>query len=106
MRPIRMVELGVDTLPALFAFGQMLEQQTAGDPAALVLLGGEPAKARDLLRLREIALCGMREAVALQWHDPLVALVRHRLVECDRQVSLAEQSEKRRGRAARWYAVP
>src|SRR5215204_3103972 len=88
----------MDSLPPLLAFGQMLEQQAAGGPAAVPLLGREADEAWDLLRLGEIALRRMGKAVALQRDDPLVTLVRHRLVECDRQITLAEQGEERRVR--------
>ena len=76
MRPVGMVEPGVQPLAALLAFGQMLEQQAAGDPAAVALFGREPDEARDLLRLGEIALRRLGQAAALQRDDALVALVR------------------------------
>ena len=49
--PLGMVEPGVDALAALLAFGQMLEQDAAGDVAGIV--DREPHRARYLLRLAE-----------------------------------------------------
>ena len=95
MRPIRMVEPRVQPVAPLLAFGQMLEQQPARAPAVVALVRGQPNQARDLLGLGEIALRRLGQAVALQRHDPLVALVGRRLVEGDRQIALAEQSEQR-----------
>src|SRR5215204_4393375 len=65
VRPVGVVELRMDSLPALLAFRQMLEQQAAGGPAPVPLLGREPDETRDLLGLAEIALRRMRKAVAL-----------------------------------------
>ena len=79
-------------LAALLALRQMLEQQAAGEPVAVALLRREPNQARDLLRLAEIALRRFGQALALQRHDPLVALLGQRLVEGDRQIALAEQA--------------
>src|SRR6185369_12314769 len=62
------------------------------------LLRRESDDARDLLGLGEEALRGMREAVALQRHDALIALVSHRMVEGDREIALAEQRKERRAR--------
>ena len=102
MRPVGMVEPRVQPLAALLALGQMLEQQAAGDPVAVALLGREPDQARDLLRLREIALRRLAEVLALERHDALVALVGDRLVEGDREIALAEQLlERRLGRQRR-----
>ena len=91
MRPVGMVEPGVQPLAPFLALRQMLEQQAARLPVVAALLGREPHQARDLLRLREIALRRLAEVLALQRDDPLVALVGHRLVERDRQIALAEQ---------------
>src|SRR5690348_8320934 len=62
------------------------------------LLGPEPNQARALLRLREIALRRFGEVLALQRNDALIAFVRHRLVEGDREIALAEQLLQRRFR--------
>ncbi len=56
----------------------------------------EPHQARDLLGLGEEMLDRLGEVAALERHDPLIALVRHRLVEGDREIALAEQAEQRR----------
>ena len=88
-----MVQPSVDALAALLAFGQMLKQQSARDPMSVMLCDRQADQARDLLRLREKALRCLRQAVALQRDDPLVALVHHRMIEGDREIALAEQRE-------------
>ena len=94
MLPLGMVEPGVEALAALLAFGQMLEQDAAGDVAGIV--DREPHQARYLLRLAEEMLRGLGEAFALERDDALVALAGHRLVEGDGEIALAEQGEQRR----------
>ncbi len=76
--------------------GKMLEQQPARGPMALALLRRQPDQARDLLRLGEITLRRLAEVPALQRHDPLIALVGDRLIEGDRQKTIAEQLLQRR----------
>ncbi len=93
MRPVGMVELRVDSLAALLALREMLEENSAGDPMAVALLDRKSHQARDLLRLREVTLGGLGKAVAVQRHDTLVTLLGLRLVECDCQVAFAEKSE-------------
>src|SRR3982750_2392683 len=96
MRPVGMVEAGMQPVAPFLALGQMLEQQPAGSPMAVALLRREPDEARDLLRLGEKALRRLPEVPALQRHDPLVALICDRLIEGDGQKTLAEQLLERR----------
>src|SRR6185312_2428964 len=56
MGPVGMVEPRVQPLPALLALGQMLQQKPAREPMLAALLRRQPYQARDLLRLRKIAL--------------------------------------------------
>ncbi len=93
VRPVGMVELRVDSLAALLALREMLEENSAGDPMAVALLDRKSHQARDLLRLREVTLGGLGKAVAVQRHDTLVTLLGLRLVECDCQVAFAEKGE-------------
>src|SRR6185369_12009869 len=91
VRPVWMIEPRVQPFTPLFALRQMLEQQTAGEPMLTALLGCQSDKARYLLGLRKIALRSLAEVLPLQRNDALVALLRHRLVEGDREIALAEQ---------------
>src|SRR5690348_9776996 len=86
-----MIKPRVQPLAPLLSFRQMLEQQAACEPMLPALLGGEPHQARDLLGLREIALRRVAEVLSLERHDALIALVRQRLVEGDREIAIAEQ---------------
>ena len=78
------------------AFGQMLEQQPARGPMAVAFLRRQPDEARNLLRLGEITLRRLAEVSALQRDNPLIALVGDRLIEGDRQKTVAEQLLQRR----------
>src|SRR5436190_21817463 len=98
MRPFGMVEPRVQPVATFLALGQMLEHHPAGDPARLILPGGKPDDRRNLLRLGEIALRGLAQALTSQRNDPLAALLGRRLVESDRQIALAEEREERRVR--------
>ena len=91
-----MVEPRVQSVAPFLSLRQMLEQKASRGPMPLALHGGEPDQARDLLGLGEIALRRLAEILALQRHDPLITFVRHRLVEGDRQISVAEQLLQRR----------
>src|SRR5690242_11617721 len=91
-----MVEARMQPLAALLALGQVLEQEAAGEPMLTALLGREPNQARDLLRLRKIALRRLGKVLALERNDALVALIRDRLVEGDREIALTEQLLQRR----------
>src|SRR4051812_43961208 len=91
-----MVEPCVQPLPPLLAFGQMLEQQSTRGPFVAALLGRQADEAWDLLRLREIALSRIAEALALERHDALVTLLRNRLIEGDGEIALAEHLRQRR----------
>src|SRR3546814_8812010 len=78
----------------------MLKQQPARDAPRLgIVTRREPDQARDLLRLPEIMLGGIADRCALERHDALIALAACRLVEGDRQESLAEQGEEGRIRS-------
>ena len=77
-------------LAPFLAFGQMLEQQPSRAPSFGPLFRCQPNDARDLLGLGEEALRRLGEALAFQRHDPLIALVAHRMIEGDREIALAE----------------
>src|SRR3546814_13285906 len=80
----------------------MLKQQPARDAPRLgIVARREPDQARDLLRLPEIMLGGIADRCALERHDALIALAACRLVEGDRQESLAEQGEEGRSEERR-----
>src|SRR6185503_1294745 len=91
VRPIGMIEPRVQPLAPLLALRQVLKQQSPGEPMAAALFRGETHQARDLLGLGEITLRGVAEVLALERHDALVSFVRHRLVEGDREIAVAEQ---------------
>ena len=77
----------------------MLQENAAGETAASLDADGGTDQGRHLLTLFEVGFDRLREGLALQRHDALVALVRFGDVEGDRQVSLAEQLEERRVRS-------
>ncbi len=65
MPPFGMVELGMDPLAPLLAFGKVLEQDSARSPAIFALRRREPHDRRDLFGLGEIALRREGQAVTL-----------------------------------------
>src|SRR4029079_9057436 len=88
MRPVGVVEPGVQPLAPFLAFGQMLEEQPTRVPMGVALLGREPNQGRDLLGLGEIALRRFTQILALERYDALIALACYRLVEGDREIAL------------------
>src|SRR5206468_7821683 len=88
---IRMVEPRVQAFTAFFPLREVLEQQAAGKPVFAPPLGCQPNQARNLLRLREIALCRLRQVPTFEWHDPLMAFFRDWLIEGNRKIPLAKQ---------------
>src|SRR3546814_4561290 len=96
MRPFGMIVPDVQPVASDLPFRQMLKQQPARDAPRLgIVTRREPDQARDLLRLPEIMLGGIADRCALERHDALIALAACRLVEGDRQESLAEQGDRK-----------
>src|SRR4051812_19316952 len=89
MLPFGMIEPRVQPLAPLLALGEVLEEDAAGDLAAIV--DRDPDQARNLLGLDEIMLHRLGEAGAFERDDALIALLRERLIEGDREIGLAEQ---------------
>jgi hypothetical protein len=98
MRPVGMVEPGVEPVAALLALGQMLEQQSSRDSSPSRF----SAASRTMLGIcsdwaKKLSAASARLS-PVERDDPLIALVHPRMVEGDRQIAFAEQGEERRAR--------
>ena len=79
MLPFGMVEPRVQPLAPVLALGQMLEEQPARDvPPVRIAPHAEADQRRDLLGLDEIALRRLRQRLAVERHDALIALAGRR----------------------------
>ena len=77
MLPFGMIEPRVQPLAPLLALGQMLDEQAAGDVAAVGRRAHRDAdEAGDLLGLGEIMLGRLGERAAFERDDALIALAR------------------------------
>ncbi len=71
-----MIEPGVESIAAVLALGQMLEEQAARDMPAIGRARDTDAdQRRNLLRLDEIILRRLGERRSVERHDALIALL-------------------------------
>ena len=97
MLPFGMIEPGVEPLAPVLALGQMLEKQPARDGMSRpVAADADADEGGNLFGLDEIAFDRLRQRLAVERNDPLIAPAAGLEVEGDRQIALAEQREERR----------